>query len=66
MKVDTEKLKENQETLSKHYLASRNRFLYYSKETMMYDHDTDILPQTAARQYEFDQRCSISLQIFRL
>ena len=51
MEVDTEKLKENQETLSVCYLASRNRFLYYSKEIMMYENDTHILTQTAACQY---------------
>jgi hypothetical protein len=51
MELDTEKLKENQEMLSIPYLASRNRFLYYSKEIMMDENDTDILPQTAARQY---------------
>jgi hypothetical protein len=44
-------LKENQETLSLRYLASRNRFLYYSKEIMMYENDTDILTQAAARQH---------------
>jgi len=48
MKVDTEKLKENQETLFVRYLASRNRFLYFSYEIMMYENDTDILTQAAA------------------
>jgi len=37
MELDTEKLKENQETLFIHYLDSRNRFLYYSYEIMMYE-----------------------------
>jgi hypothetical protein len=48
MEIDTEKLKENQETLLVRYLASRNRFLYYSNEIMMYENDTDILTQAAA------------------
>jgi len=51
MELDTEKLKENQETPYVRYLASRNRFLYYSKEIMIYENDTDILTQAAARQY---------------
>ena len=33
------------------YLASRNRFLYYSKEIMLYENDTDIITQATARQY---------------
>ena len=51
MELDTEKLKENQEMLSVHYLASRNRFLYYSNVSTMYENDSDILAQAAARQY---------------
>jgi hypothetical protein len=51
MKLDTEKLRENQEWLSVRYLASRNRFLYYSKEIMLYEYDTDIITQATARQY---------------
>ncbi len=51
MEIDTEKLRENQETLCVHYLASRNRFLYYSYEIMMYENDTDILTEAAARSY---------------
>jgi hypothetical protein len=51
MELDTEKLKENQETLFVRYLASRNRFLYYSTENLMYENDTDILTQAAARRY---------------
>jgi hypothetical protein len=49
MELDTEKLKENQETLFIRNLASRNRFLYYSSEIMMGENDTDILTQAAAR-----------------
>jgi hypothetical protein len=48
MELDTEKFKENQETLMGRYLASRNRFLYYSKEITAYENDKDILAQTAA------------------
>ena len=51
MELDTEKFKENQETLIICYLASRNRFLYYSKEITVYENDTDILAQAAAHQY---------------
>ena len=51
IKLDTEKLKENQESLSTSYLASRNRFLYYSIEKIMHENHVDIVTQTAAYRY---------------